>query len=139
MSESQREVVRRWAEGVVDAVSRGDEDDLGDLSMLDPEIVYEDEILPDHAGETYHGHDGFRRAWARALEPWESIDARLEWVRDAADDAVVSCHFGRLRGRGSGIEAEIRYAYLWRFRPGTDVVVYCKSYPDPDAALEAAR
>jgi ketosteroid isomerase-like protein len=108
---------------------------LGDLSFLDAEIAYEDEILPDHVGETYRGHDGFRKAWVRAIEPWEDIEARLEWARDAGDE-VVSCHWSRMRGKGSGAEAEIRYAYVWRFRGGK--VVYCKSFADPREALEAA-
>jgi ketosteroid isomerase-like protein len=41
-----------------------------------------------------------------------------------------------MRGKGSGVEAEIRCAYVWRFRGGK--VVYCKSYVDPAEALEAA-
>ncbi len=48
-----------------------------DLSFLDAEVVYEDEILPDHVDESYHGHEGFRKAWARAIEPWESITTRV--------------------------------------------------------------
>ena len=114
---------------------KGDVADLGDLSFLDAEVVYEDDILPDHVGGTYRGHEGFRKAWARAIEPWDSIDAGLEWVRDAGNE-VVSCHWWWMRGKGSGIETEIRYAYVWRFREGK--VVYCKSYGDPAQALEAA-
>ena len=132
MSEENAEIVRQWVEGVL---HQGDIADLGDLSFLDAEILYEDEILPDHVGETYRGHDGFRRAWTRALEPWETIEGRLEWVRDAGDQ-VVSCHWGRMRGKESGIAAEIRYAYVWRFEAGK--VVHCKSYLDPVEALETA-
>jgi len=33
-----------------------------DMSLLDPEVTYEDTILPDHVGETYRGHDGVARA-----------------------------------------------------------------------------
>jgi ketosteroid isomerase-like protein len=132
MSQENVEIVRDWVESVF---LQEDVAELGDLSFLDAEVLYEDEILPDHAGETYRGHDGFRRAWIRAIEPWESIDGRLEWVRDAGED-VVSCHWAQMRGKGSGIEAEIRYAYVWRFREGK--VVHCKSYLDPAQALEAA-
>ena len=38
-------------------------------------------------------------------------------------------------GRGSGVEAELRYAYLWRFRDGN--VIYCKGFRGPAEALEA--
>ena len=61
--------------------------------FLDPEVVYEDEILPDHVGETYRGADGFRKAWSRAVDPWESIERSVEWIREAEDN-VVSCHTG---------------------------------------------
>jgi ketosteroid isomerase-like protein len=132
MSQENVEIVRNWTDGWLQS---GNLADLGDLSFLDPEIVYEDNILPDHIGETYHGHEGFRKAWARAIEPWGSIEGDLEWVRGAGDE-VVSCHRGRMLGKGSGIEVEIRYAYLWRFEAGR--VVFCKSFGDPAEALEAA-
>ena len=132
MSRENVEVVREWVENTV---LRGDIGDLGDLSFLDTEIVYEDEILPDHVGEAYRRHDGFRKAWRRAIEPWEDIEGRLEWARDAGDE-VVSCHWSRIRGQGSGVDAEIRYAYLWRFRGSK--IVYCKSFANPAEALEAA-
>ena len=131
MSEENVEILREYLDGWMS----GDLRDLGDLSFLDPEIIYEDEILPDHVGETYHRHEGFRKAWARAVEPWKSIEGDVDWIRDAGD-SVVSCHRGRMRGRGSGLEAEIRYAYVWTFRDGK--VVHCKSYADPAEALEAA-
>ncbi|MGZ4383565.1 MAG: hypothetical protein ACXVY3_03120 [Gaiellaceae bacterium] len=48
----------------VAAWTNGDPADLGDLQMFAPEVVYEDNILPDHHGETYRGRT--RKAWARA-------------------------------------------------------------------------
>ena len=124
------EVIRRFSEDLLEHPT-----DLGDLSFLDPDVVYEDEILPDHAGESYHGPDGFRRAWARAIEPWTDLGGRVEWVVGDGD-AVVSCHYAHMRGRESGIEANLTYAYAWRFRDGK--AVHCKSFPDPDAALRDA-
>jgi ketosteroid isomerase-like protein len=114
-----------------------DKDDPGQLplSAIDPEAVYEDSLLPDHAGETYHGHQGFLRAWAQAIEPWAGLEASLDWARAAGDD-VVSCHRMRGRGKESGIEMEITYGYVWKFRDGK--IVYCKAFATPDEALEAA-
>ena len=40
-----------------------------DMSLLDPNVVYEDENLPDHIGEAYRGHEGIRRAARRWVEP----------------------------------------------------------------------
>jgi ketosteroid isomerase-like protein len=130
MSQENVEEVRKLWE----AWQEGDPADLGDLSLLDAEILYEDNSLPDHLGETYHGHEGVRRAWARFIEPWESFDNQLEWARDAGDD-VVSCHRVQGRGKASGMEVDGRYAYLWRFRGGK--VVYLKSYGNPAEALQA--
>jgi ketosteroid isomerase-like protein len=130
MSEENVELIRQGWESSM----RGDPTDL-DLSFADADVVYEDDILPDHAGETYHGHEGIRRAWARAVEPWGSFSNEIEWARDAGDE-VVTCHLMRAKGKESGIAGEGRYAYIWRFRDGK--VVYVKSFADPAEALEAA-
>src|SRR4051812_6180104 len=79
---------------------------------------------------------GSVRAWTSWTEPWEDFEIDLEWVRDAGRDVAVSCHRARMRGKASGIRAEIRYAYLWRFQQGK--IVYCKSFGEPTEALEAA-
>jgi ketosteroid isomerase-like protein len=117
-----------------DAWMKGDPADF-DSSILDADVVYEDDMLPDHVGETYQGSEGIQRAWARWTEPWENFETDLEWARDAGDQ-VVSCHRARGRGKGSGVQMEARYAYVWRFRAGK--VIYVKSYGDVDEALEAA-
>jgi ketosteroid isomerase-like protein len=128
MSEENVEMVREaW-----EAWTKGDP---GALSLLDPQVVYEDDMLPDHAGETYHGPEGLLRAWARWTEPWETFETDLEWARDAGDE-VVSCHRARARGKGSGVDMEGRYAYVWRFKGKK--VIHLKSYGDVDEALEAA-
>jgi hypothetical protein len=41
-----------------------------------------------------------------------------------------------MRGRGSGITGEMRWAYVWRFQASK--IVYCKSFGEPSEALEAA-
>jgi ketosteroid isomerase-like protein len=105
-----------------------------DLSLVDPDVVYEDDLLPDHSGESYHGHEGLRRAWAQFLEPWETFENDMEWTRDAGNE-VVSCHRVRARGKGSGIAGELHYAYVFRFREGK--IVHVKSYGEPSEALEA--
>jgi ketosteroid isomerase-like protein len=104
--------------------------------LLDDEVVYEDDLLPDHIGETYRGLEGLIKAWSQWTEAWESLETDVEWVRDVGNDEVVSCHRARMRGKGSGVRGEMRYAYLWRFRAGK--IVYCKSFGSPAEALEAA-
>jgi ketosteroid isomerase-like protein len=129
MSQENVETVRTsW-----EAWMKGDATAL--LAVLHPEIVYEDDLLPDHAGETYRGVEGLVRAWTSWTEPWEDFESGLEWVRDAGRDLVVSCHWARMRGKGSGIPGEASYAYVWRFQGSK--IVYCKSFGEPSEALKA--
>jgi ketosteroid isomerase-like protein len=106
-------------------------------SFFDPEVTYEDEVLPDHAGEVYRGHEGMQRAWSQLLEAFEveSLENSIMWTRGTGEE-VVTCHHVRGRGKGSGIELEFDYAYLWRFRAG--LIIYCKAFRDVAGALEAA-
>jgi ketosteroid isomerase-like protein len=106
-----------------------------DVSLLDPEIAYEDTILPDHVGETYHGYEGVARATERWLEPFETLTVELERIV-GAEDRLVSIHQVQMKARHTGIELEARIAYIWTFRDGK--VTHLKSYWDLAEALEAA-
>jgi ketosteroid isomerase-like protein len=127
-TQAVRELWRTWVEDQ-------DVTQLGDLTLMHPEVQYEDDSLPDHVGEVYVGHDGLRRAWARFADPWMDFEVDLEWVRGTGDK-VVSYHLARGRGRGSGVEMRADFAYLWTFREGR--VVRLMSYGNPADALEAA-
>jgi hypothetical protein len=132
MSEENVETVQRmWG-----TLMSGDPTTLPS-SFLDPGVIYEDEILPDHFGETYHGPEGMQRAWTQALEPVEGgvFENELMWARDAGD-AVVSCHHVRAQGGASRIEFEFDYAYVWKLRNAK--ISYCKAFREPSDALEAA-
>jgi hypothetical protein len=59
-----------------------------DLSLLDPEVVYEGSNLPDHIGEGYRGHEGVARATERWLEPFENLTAELERIVGSGDRLV---------------------------------------------------
>jgi ketosteroid isomerase-like protein len=107
---------------------------LADLSLLDDDVVYEDTMVVDHAETTYHGHEGVRKAWTRWTDAWEIFDTDLEWLRDAGDH-VVTAHRAHLRGKASGVETEVRYAYVWRFERGK--ITSYKSYRDPAEALSS--
>src|SRR4030095_6207401 len=106
-----------------------------DMSLLDPEVAYEDTTLPDHVGETYRGHEGVARATARWTDPYEAFSIELERIVGTGD-TLVSIHRVRARARHTGIEGEGPVAYLWTFRRGK--VLRLKSFREPDKALEAA-
>ena len=106
-----------------------------DMSILDPEVAYEDSNLPDHIGETYRGHEGVARATARWLEAYDNLTIELERIV-AGGDRLVSIHRVRGRARYSGIEDEGPAAYVWTFRGGK--VIRFQSFREPDEALKAA-
>jgi ketosteroid isomerase-like protein len=130
MSRENVENLRRLLEALsVEAWKQGE-----DMSLLDPEVAYEDTTLPDHVGETYRGHEGVSRATARWIEPYETFSIELERIVGAGD-RLVSIHRVRARARHTGIEAEGPVAYLWTFRGGK--VIRFESFRAPNEALEA--
>jgi ketosteroid isomerase-like protein len=106
-----------------------------DMSLLDPDVAYEDTILPDHIGETYHGHDGVARAMERWTEPYEELTVELERIVGDGE-VLVSIHRVHSRAGHTGIQFDSLIAYLWQFQAGK--VVLFRSYWEPSDALAAA-
>jgi len=104
------------------------------LSHLDPEVTYEDMSLPDHIGETYHGHEGVIRATERWVETYDEIQVDLERIVGSGA-RLVSIHRFRATAQHTGIEFEEPLAIVWNFRDGK--VIRFRSYRDPAQALEA--
>jgi ketosteroid isomerase-like protein len=105
------------------------------MSYLDPNVVYEDENLPDHVGEAYRGHDGIMRAAKRWLEPYEWLLVELEEIIGEGD-RLASIHRLRSKARRTGIEFDTPLAYAWTFREGK--IVHFQSFGEPQEAIEAA-
>ena len=137
MSENREKLRRRleqWdPKGEVEAFRQGRP--VGDMSLIDPAVVFEDTDLPDHAGETYHGYAGIARATEQWVEAFESVDIELERI-EGSGDRLVSIHRLRMKARHTGIEFESGLAYIWTFREGR--VVHIQGFLDPAEALEAA-
>ncbi len=132
MSQENVENLRAFLEGWdLEALRTGE----GDLSLLDPEVTYEDTTLPDHVGEEYRGHDGVVRATARWVEPFERLTIELERIVGTGE-RLVSIHRVHMKARHTGIEFDGPLAYLWTFRDGK--VIHFQSFRDPAEALEAA-
>jgi ketosteroid isomerase-like protein len=100
-----------------------------------PEFAYEDNFLPDHAGETYRGLDGLRRAWTGFTEPFEEMAYEPERIVGSGD-RFVSIHRVRAKARHSGIVQDFPVAYIWTFRGGK--LIHCRGFGDADQALKAA-
>jgi ketosteroid isomerase-like protein len=140
MSESDvdtlRELFETWTAGTEtrhearEAWRRGD----ADMSLFDPEVSYDDTVLPDHVGETYHGHEGILRAAERWIEPFEWIRIEVEQILEAGD-RLVSIHRWRAKARHTGIEFDSPLAYVLTFRDGK--IIHFRSYLDPEQAIDA--
>jgi ketosteroid isomerase-like protein len=105
------------------------------VALYASDAVYEDAVLPDHAGETYRGLDAFTRAGETWIEQSEWVLVELERIIDA-DEHVVSLHHGRVKMLHTGIEFESALAYLFTFQDGQ--VVHQRAFVDHVQALRAA-
>ena len=85
----------------------------------------------------YLGHDGIRQYLADRAETWAELHFLPDRIEPGADDdVVVAVGFLRGRGRGSSVPVEQRVGLVYRFRGPK--VHDCRTYADPEAALEAA-
>jgi ketosteroid isomerase-like protein len=103
-------------------------------ALFAPDAVYEDAVLPDHAGEAYRGLDGFNRAAESWMQPFEWMLVELEEVIDA-DEFVVSLHRARGKMKHTEIEFESPLAYVYTFQDGK--VVHQRAFVDHAEALTA--
>jgi ketosteroid isomerase-like protein len=93
---------------LVDAVNRGDADAF--LACLSPDVECEENGDIPGVGVVYRGREEVRAWFEEVLvEPWESIAVRVEEIREAPGGRVFSGLTFSTRGRGSGVEAEIRF------------------------------
>src|SRR2546422_194611 len=111
MSRENVEKLRVWLKDWdLDALARGEVD----FSFVDPDVAYEDEVLPDHIGEVYRGHDGLTHAARVWLEPFETYSIELERILGAGD-CIVSIHRFQARARHTGIEFDVPVAWFFTF------------------------
>jgi ketosteroid isomerase-like protein len=114
-----------------DAISRGDEEALGQL--LHPDVIFEP--LRAATEGAFVGHDGVRRFLADTAETFEVFQVSLAEVRDLGD-SVLAIGSIRVRGRGSGVETDIPSAVIAEFRDG--LLWRFKDYGEARLAREAA-
>jgi ketosteroid isomerase-like protein len=121
------ELVRR----MYAAYARG-EFELG-LSCLDPEIEFSEPAGQPGAG-IYCGHQGVVQAFANWTGAWDDFRVEVEELSDFGEHVLArTSHHGR--GKGSGVEVELRVFQLWTIRH--DNVVRTRMYYDEAEALEA--
>jgi ketosteroid isomerase-like protein len=117
---------RDWVQRAYEAFNRRDWGAIGEL--VDADIDFRTTV------ESFHGHDGLE-AWARqADELFDEFVIEVEDVVEAGGRIVVLAH-ERARGKGSGVEAEMRIAHVWTLRDGRAVAM--QGYVDRAEALAA--
>jgi ketosteroid isomerase-like protein len=85
----------------------------------------------------YRGRAEVREWFKRVvLEPWQSLQLKVEEITEAADDRVFSGALATARGKGSGVEPQLRVWYVLRFANGK--VRRRRAFLDRDEALKAA-
>ena len=103
-------------------------------ALVAPDLVYEDSVLPDHAGETYRGLDGARKAATGFIEPYEKMIYALERIVVSGDRLAV-IHRVRATARKTGISFDLQAACVYSYRDGK--VVRVQAFRHPDEALKA--
>ena len=129
--ESLRAVLRTWGEGGhMENVASGEVD----MSLYAPDFTFESPVLPDQAGEIFHGRDGWVRAAKGWIEAYEWLQLELQQIIDAGD-RLVSVHQVKAKARHTGIELDTEVAYVWTFQDGK--IIHCLAFPNRKHALKA--
>lgn len=132
MASENVELVRRWN----DAFNRRDLDALLEATSSDFEFLpYLGALIERTA---YHGHDGVRRYFRDADAAWQTIEARLDEVRDLGDRTLA---LGELHGKGraSGLDVRLSLAWVGEIHDGRLTGLYSyETEAEALAAVEAA-
>jgi ketosteroid isomerase-like protein len=102
---------------IYDAWNRGDTEEA--LAQLDPAIECK---LPDTGMNTgtYRGHEGVRDFLTSYLEVFEFFRIEPQEFAEEGERLTAAVQI-RARGRGSGVDVELRPTHVWTFR-GTRLV-----------------
>jgi hypothetical protein len=124
MSQENVEIVRRW-------VGSFEHDPDTFRELMHPQI----EWAPFEANHTvFHGPQGAEQVRAGWLDAWAEHHIEIDEIIDAGDDLVVVMHLVG-RGKGSGIEIDVRLYPHIKLREGKAIYVF--EYEHRAAALKA--
>jgi ketosteroid isomerase-like protein len=100
------------------------------LETFDPDVVHNSvDERPSYGLDAYMDY----------CERWEAAWEELEQTTEeyiGAGDRVVATAYLRARGRGSGVEVETRFYYVYTLRDGK--IVRIDEFTEREKALEAA-
>ena len=134
MSQENVEIVRRCTEAMnIPVLSAELPPAL--LELVDPAVEVDlsrNVFNPD----VYRGHSGVERWRNAVIDVWESFHGELEELVDAGDK-VVTAMMVRGKGKGSGVDVEMRVFQVWTVRD-SKIVRLVGGYRARSEALEAA-
>jgi len=105
----------------------------GFLELCAPDVEWQDHGAFDTAPVV--GREAVRAHLAAVLEPWEEFSREPEEIIDLGDNRVLGLVRATGRGKGSGVEVDVRGGDLLTIQDG--LVVRFAAYPR-EQALEAA-
>ena len=131
MSQENVEVVLQG----VEALNRRDVD--GFVGLASSDIEWEDSVFWSEHVRIYRGEAELREWFNQAVqEPWESVHFEVEEITEAGDDGVFFGGLLTTRGKGSGVETQVRGWSVVRITNGK--ITRRKVFLDRAEALEAA-
>jgi ketosteroid isomerase-like protein len=132
MSEQDRNLA--VAREGLEAFRRSDIDAF--LNLLDPDVeIFSPPELPNPAQFT--GREGYVRWASQWLDAWESFELEAEALEPVGEHHVLMTTRQHGKGKGSGVEVEMRVYYMLEYRDGLATRVHL--YADRERALQAAR
>jgi ketosteroid isomerase-like protein len=121
--EELRRGYEAWNRGEIEAV----------VALVDPEIEWSPGEDAPEAGR-FTGRDGFTAFIASWSQSFDDFRLEPEEITVAGDRAIVELRQSG-RGRGSGVELDIRTVHVWTIRDG--IAVEWEAYRNRDQALRA--
>jgi ketosteroid isomerase-like protein len=118
----------------IDAANRRDLDAF--VALVSPDVEWEDSMFWSEPTQVYRGRAELRGWLERVIEPWESLHFDVEELTEAADDLVFGGARLTTRGKGSGVETQIRGWFL--FRLATGKITARQVFLDREEGLRAA-
>jgi ketosteroid isomerase-like protein len=85
------------------------------------------------ADNVFRGREGVRRFWDEWHSVWD-LTVDVSEIRDLGD-TVLTIGRNRARGSGSGVNLDVRMAYVGEVEGG--LIRRLRAYHDPDEAFEA--
>ena len=128
MSEENVDYVRSSLEGW----NRGDIDAW--IGSPHPDFEFRTSGLYPGTDAIYRGPAELRRFWTTFREPWESLQIRIDQVRDLGDDVLVLGTFEGHARDGMSVQREV--GWVFRFHDG--LATHAQGYATWQEALEAA-